>query len=370
MPKKLRWSWLCRLVGRKKKRSRDAAIPTDNIRLERRPLAYEEMIKDARNSGPRFLVLSGCQGKMISGFLEILTMGQSTHHFMGASKMKAFQDDGWEFYKEAMDAADFIYTQKTQVADFLASKPEYCDKVLYFPVIASGFFHPDISYMRYKGELFAGPVGDYHSVLITASYFAGLTQGQALNCFHPDVYEIVGFCQKAKNERKAFLENFDRAGIDLSEVVMERDKDGPWMRTLNHPKPQMIYDVVKRVLERDGLSIRNQSASAVEWVEDNLAQSAEWPLYPGIHGEPVENVVQARQSMLFKSPYRDLGKGLMFDLEKLIYYTYVSLSKTQLKDVSLNNFDLHKAIKAVRCLWRRFMLIHRWRFCVVTMEMG
>ncbi|WP_081194370.1 WcbI family polysaccharide biosynthesis putative acetyltransferase [Halomonas sp. BC1] len=306
------------------------------------------MIRDAGQARPRFLVLSGCQSPMISGFLETLTLGQSSYHFLSVPKVNAFSQGGWESFKPDLDAADFIYTQKPKVAEALAALPQYADKVRYFPVLACAAFHPDISYMHREGERFVGPMGDYHSVLITAAYFAGKCPRQALECFHPEVYEKVGFMKKSATEKSQLLERFRASGIELAKSVEEWERQGPWMRTLNHPTRRAMHDLVVKVLGRDGLPVCNTSPALVEWVDDNLARSAEWPVYPGLLEVPDEGIDQALGRMLFKSPYKLGDRSLFMNLNQFIDYTYASLEGTLRDKATLNNFDLETAIDVVR----------------------
>lgn len=327
--------------------TRRVAIANQSDHSQRRPLAYESMLQQADEASPRFLVLSGCQAQMVSGFLETLTLGRSTYHFLSLPKVANFQAEEWQRYKKDLDAADLIYTQKPKVADALRAMSAYRDKVRYFPVISCAAYHPDISYMRREGERCVGPMGDYHSVLATAAYFAGKSRAQAAACFHPVVYEQVGFTQKAHSERAAFLKRFAQHGIELSQRLKAWEHEGTWMRTINHPTRRVVHDVVAQVLQRDGIAIENPSPSVKDWVDDDLARSAEWPVYPGVMGEAVDDAVLARERLLFKSPYKRSGRSLFMNLDQLIDHTYASLEGTRQDQVKLNNADLGKAVSVV-----------------------
>ncbi|MCH4810014.1 WcbI family polysaccharide biosynthesis putative acetyltransferase [Vreelandella neptunia] len=330
--------WLNKAI-KKNKTQKVITTTTQPATAPRRPLAYEAMIENSKSARPRFLVLSGCQSKMIAGFLEILTLGQASYHFFSIKKVEAFSKDGWKEYQADLDNADFIYTQKKQIADFLLSQDRYKDKVFYFPVINCAFFHPDIAYMQHNGERLVGPMGDYHSILITAAYFAGFTQQQTLAFFKPEVYKLLGFDVKKDKERAALLSRFANEGIDLSSCMTRWDCEGQWMRTVNHPTRRVIYEVVQKVLIRDDIEIVNHSPSLVDWVEDDLARSAEWPLYP----KDGDNSL-----LIFKSPYAGLGKGIYFDLNKFIEYSFASLILVEKNKLSVNGCRLDDVINSLK----------------------
>jgi hypothetical protein len=304
----------------------------------RRPLAYEAMIENSQTAKPRFLVLSGCQSKMIAGFCEVLTLGQSSYHFLSIQKVEGFAKGGWKSYQEDLDNADFIYTQKRQVADFLLSHNNYKDKVYYFPVINCACFHPDIAYMQHDGERLVGPMGDYHSLLITAAYFAGFTQRQTLGLFNPDVYSALKFDVKKERERAGFIAKFKKEGIDLTAAITRWDSEGQWMRTVNHPIRNVIFEIVLKVLQRDGVEVVNHSPSVVDWIEDDLARSAEWPLYP-LDGDT--------SLLIFKSPYSGSGNGIYFNLEKFIEYSFASLLMVDKEKLNVNGRNLDEMIKVL-----------------------
>lgn len=344
---RLRQRVLGGVIQRSSMADTDADRRAETAPSPRRPLAYDSMLQQADEASPRFLVLSGCQSQMIAGFLEVLTLGRSEYHFLSLPKVANFQAEEWRRYKEDLDAADFIYTQKPKVADALRTMPAYRDKVRYFPVINCAAYHPDISYMRREGERLVGPMGDYHSVLATAAYFAGKSRLQAVACFEPDVYQQAGFTQKANSEKAAFFKRFAEHSIDLSQHLSAWERDGPWMRTLNHPVRRVVHDVVVQVLKRDDVAIENASPSRMDWVDDDLARSAEWPVYPGVMGEPLDDASLARERLLFKSPYKRAGRSLFMNLEQLVDYTYASLEGTRRDQVKLNSCDLDKAIDVV-----------------------
>lgn len=317
---------------------------------QRRPLAYDRMLQEAGKRGPRFLVLSGCQSQMLSGFFETLTLGVSSYHFIKLSQLADFKKSEWQRYQSDLDEADLIYTQKAKVAEALRDMPQYRDKVYFIPVISCAVFHPDISYMRYKEERFVGPMGDYHSILASAAYFAGMRTSEAMECFHPELYKRAGFIEKSRKERTAFIKRFSDHDIDLAQCVKQWEGKGTWMRTLNHPTRQVIHDIVLQVLQRDGISIENPSPSTLDWVDDDLARSAEWPVYPGISNDAVGNPSLARERMIFRSPYKHAGKPILMRLNQLINYTYESLKGSHLEYVKMNNYDLRKVVDTLKAL--------------------
>lgn len=316
--------------------------------IPRRPLAYQAMISECSRGRPFFLVLSGCQSQLLAQLMEVIALGNSSHHFIGSSqRISDFCNEGWRDYKDELDQADVIYTQKPRVYQFLLQMGRYRAKARFLPLMNCSAFHPDMTYMRHKGEKLVGPMGDYHSILVTAAYFSGLPQEDAIRLFRPDVYEAMGYFEKVRVEMESFHQRFHQSGIDVKDLT-EAPKD-PWMRTLNHPKPCMVAQVVSRVLERDGIEIKNRSPSISDWVDDNLAKGPEWPLYSGLF----DNMFGGGRAehdppMIFKSPYKSDGKPLFFGIEKLVEYSYTSLQSVDMADVMMLNYDLDDALETLK----------------------
>ncbi|MGM0855835.1 MAG: WcbI family polysaccharide biosynthesis putative acetyltransferase [Pseudomonadota bacterium] len=318
----------------------------------RRPLAYDAMVNQAANARPRFFVLSGCQGAMVAGYLQALTLGQASHRYLSQAKIKTFIEGEWQHYRPELEAVDYIVTQKKKLADFLVSHTPYKHKVRYFPIINVKGFHPDIVYLRNGAERFVGPMGDYHSLIITAAYFAGLSETEARACFTPTVYRGLGFVEQFDQSRHALQKRFSAEGIDLQKDIQRWDQHGTWMRTVNHPKGFVIHDVVVRVLERDGISLHNTASSRVDWVEDDLARSAEWPAYPGLglsQNTALGDSESARNtSLIFKTPYKYQGKSILLDIESFVSHSYASLEGVSFDEMSTNGADLATAVQFLR----------------------
>ena len=343
-------NWLMQLTKRPWpfSQAKKKALPN----TPRRPLAYEAMLKQATNAGPRFFVLSGCQGAMVAGYLQTLTLGKASHLYLSQDKIKTFIDGEWQHYRPELEAADYIVTQKKNLADFLVSHTSYKHKVRYFPVINVKGFHPDIVYLRKGSERLVGPMGDYHSLIITAAYFAGLSEKQALACFSQTTYRALGFVDQFEHSRHALVKRFAEESIDLQGDMQRWDQQGTWMRTVNHPKAHVIHDVVVQVLKRDGIPLHNTAPSNVDWVEDNLARSAEWPVYPGLglcNSNPLVNSEITRNtSLIFKSPYTYQGQSILLDMVSFVSYSYRSLENAGLEELTTNGADLAFAVRLLR----------------------
>lgn len=277
-----------------------------------------------------------------------MVLGTSSHYFIGSPQRIAdFCKEGWKTYKADLDQADVVYTQKLKIYNFLLQCEDYKEKVRFVPLMNCAAFHPDMTYMRHNGTKLVGPMGDYHSILVTAAYFAGLSQNAAISLFRPDVYEAMGYFSKSQVEIESFEQRFRQNDIDVEDLIVSHK--GAWMRTLNHPRSSMVVHLVSRILERDGIAIKNRSPSVCDWIEDNLAKGPEWPLYPGL----LESVSMADgegddTTMIFKSPYKSNGKAIFLGLDRLVEYSYASLQGVEMTGVKMLNHDLNDAVETLK----------------------
>lgn len=314
----------------------------------RRPAAYQAMVSECSRKRPCFLVLSGCQSQLLAQSMEVMALGTSSHYFIGGPQRIAdFCKEGWRAYKAELDQADVIYTQKLKVYKFLLQCGDYKEKIRFVPLMNCAAFHPDMTYIRHNGKKLVGPMGDYHSILVTAAYFAGLSQNAAISLFRPDVYEAMGYLSKPQVEIESFRKRFLQSNIDVENLIDSHK--GPWMRTLNHPRSSMVVQLVSRILERDGIEIKNRSPSVCDWIEDNLAKGPEWPLYPGL----LESVSMADgkvddTTMIFKSPYKSNQKAIFLDLDRLVEYSYASLQGVEMAGVKMLNHDFNDAVETLK----------------------
>lgn len=321
--------------------------------MQRRPAAYNAMMEECIKDNPKFVVLSGCQGPLIAEFMELMTLGSASSYFVGGGKrINEFcsqERGGWESYKKELDGANFIYTQKPKIYNFLAGMERYKEKLRYIPIMNCPAFHPDMTYMDYGREKIVGPMGDYHSIVATASYFAGFSQNDALDLFQPDVYRAMGFFDKSKSALQSFEKRFEESGIDVSELVASPGK--VWMRTLNHPKGYAAAKIVSQALERDEICIKNNLSAVIEWATDHLAKGPEWPLYPGLRENiSKEVVVKENGNIMFKSPYKFEERPVFFGLKKLIEYTYSSLEGFEMNSIKMRHHNFEDAVRVlVKC---------------------
>lgn len=268
------------------------------ISLKRKPAGFEQYEMHLHSASPlKIAVISGCQGKMLADLFQAKTGAIYVPNiFFKADADFAQQlSDGSYDHSELFESADLIYTQKMEIFNALISHPTYGHRVRLLPLIEYSGFQPDQCYLTdiTTGRLVLGPLGEYQSAIVSSAYYSGLSVEHTMQLFNNCTYELLGFSENVLASEDSFKSQAYLNHYPLEDLLTKWNLSGPWMRTINHPKKQVLNDIVDIALAREGIS---PIVGAEEYVIDDLADNVDWPVYPSL----LENFPSA--SLSFKLP--------------------------------------------------------------------
>lgn len=321
-------------------------ILKDIVSVRRKPAGFMLGAEGCALEGKkRIIVLSGCQGKQIADYLQIKTGVNSVPNlYLGNKELADFVKMQAASYREKLAEYDLIYTQKKDVVEVLGLYPELASKVRIIPIIEYAGFQPDQVYVldAESGKFVIGPLGEYQSLIVIASFYGGYSIEQCAGFFCSDVYEKMGFGQLRNDSLECLRSIGHDMGYPMDNLLAKWNKNGRWMRTINHPFKQVIGDLVDEALLKEGIA-PEQDIDA--YVIDHLASNVDWPQYPNSPEE--EALVKTR----FKLPSALSAKSNVarfLDLEGFITATYHSLNGINVTSLRFNqlgrNVDIHAAI--------------------------
>jgi hypothetical protein len=155
---------------------------------------------------------------------------------------------------------------------------------VHFPNIVFPAFHPDTVYASYSRSgrklLLSSPLRDYHSSLILFGFIEGMSQEQTATLFAEPVFRRVGFLDAWTPAQDELCNAARRVGLPLDREFMAWSRRGCFMHTINHPHLETLADLVRVMLKRLGIAVRDAAVAA--YVADELMTSVVWPVYPGI----------------------------------------------------------------------------------------
>lgn len=319
-------------------------ILKDTISLKRRPFGFDEGNSESNNFGKKIVVMSGCQGKTIADYFQVKTGALTVPFiFMGGSAMTDFVRSGGAGYLEQLRCFDLIYTQKAEVFETL-QHTELSERARLMPVVEYVAYQPDQTYIIHtpSGQHIVGPLGEYHSLIAAAGYYAGLSVEQCIELFRAPVYKLLGYEDISRSSRADILNQEKKTGYPIADMIQKWDETGKWMRTINHPVKKVLSDLVSHALYVENIT----SIEGVDdFVVDELASNVDWPVYPGLPAAP-----KADPILRFKIPSALVPKsnaGVFLSLTELINETYSSLGPFALEDVDFKQLDRRIDIQQV-----------------------
>ena len=233
----------------------------------------------------------------------------------------------FEGYERRLGTFDLILTAphfvKNDCVDFSRFAPVRTLPVPYFDA-----YHPDLCYVTRGKEILKGPLGDYHSKIITAAYKAGVPRASVQSLFRGSHYEAFGYFERWAPARQALLDGFSAVGLDISTYFRGWSLQKQFMHSVNHPAIEVVYDVASCLLAREGIA--QQRAGILP--HDNLMNG---PVYP-VFDEIAEHLSIAG-SYLFKLP----AQYRCIDLPRYIDESYDFLGQHKPADI-----DVHAAQQA------------------------
>lgn len=331
------------------------SVLKDTISIKRKPVGFDATEIEKRDpSRKKIIVLSGCQGKTLADFFQVksgLSIVPSV--FMGGNALVDFVRTEGNEYLDLLTEYDLIYTQKRAVFEILERKPETRDQVRFMPVIEYTAFQPDQVYVIKNDQsgYVIGPLGEYQSLIVAASYFAGYSESACENMFSRATYEMLGYYSRAHSSRVDLIAQEEWTGYPLARMMTKWDKTGKWMRTINHPKIKVLNDLVDYALRLEDIDIQPHIE---EYVNDDLASNADWPVYPHLFECEFSD-----EMFRFKMPHALLPKsnvGGFLNLKAFISTSYESLAEISLSQIHCKQLNREVDIVA---LVERFVELRR-----------
>lgn len=256
------------------------------ISIKRKPKGFDEILAKSAASKKNALVLSGCQGRMIADLLQAGGgFGFVENIYLSIPQLKEFISNKGQDHRKLMAWADLIYTQKQDIYNLFKDSGEFGKKIRFIPLAEYAGFQPDLCNLtdNRNGSAIVGPMGEYQSLILTASYFAELDAASAVRLFNQDTYAKLGFPAISSNSKIKFLDQEGTTGYPLTSMLEKWDKSGKWMRTNNHPKKFVLADFVRLALEKEGITPLRDFE---DFVADDLAGNADWPEYGASSSDP------------------------------------------------------------------------------------
>lgn len=312
-------------------------ILKDAVSIKRKPFGVESVSFAAETKAKTIIVLSGCQGKTIADLFQVKTgLPAVPHLFMGGKVLFDFVNTQGSDYLDTLRQFDLIYTQKHDVFEVLSGIEGFSERVRLMPLVEYPAFHPDQVYIidEMTNERIVGPLGEYHSLIVSAAFYSGFSEERCVNLFNPLTYQAFGFYNAYSSSRSDLLAQEPRTGYPLSELLPKWDEQGQWMRTINHPKKFVLSDLVQHALEKESIGAME---GVDEYVIDDLASNAHWPLYPGLYPD---QAVSAHLRFKLPNALAPLANaGIFLNLDEFVAATYRSLTPHDLGSVTAKQLD-------------------------------
>jgi hypothetical protein len=267
------------------------------ISIRRKPKGFDEIQSGNSRNNKNVLIISGCQGRMIADLMQSGGgFGYVENIFLSNDQFNNFITSKGKSHETLLAWADIIYTQKPRIFDVLQEDKSLAPKTRLMPLAEYVGLQPDQCYLTdiRSGKAIVGPMGEYQSAILAASFFAGLDVDTAVKAFNRDVYSQFGYEELASESKARFLSQEESTGYPLQSMLDRWESSGKWMRTINHPKKMVLTDLVRFALEQDGIE---PIASFDEFVIDDLAANVDWPQYGGFYKAESEN-----ENLDFKLP--------------------------------------------------------------------
>jgi hypothetical protein len=172
--------------------------------------------------------------------------------------------------------------------DLLFVQPRFVDQVGHqssasqirkIPIVLFTGFHPDCFYLTCREKLVPSPFAYYHSSLVAACYVLGVPPQDIPEMVDDETFEKIGFFAEFGRAKSFMIANAKTLNLELSEVFDTwRLRKQPFMYTINHPVIDVLYDLCRLVLARDGVPAVDRGEVPV----DGLEVGYRWPVYPPV----------------------------------------------------------------------------------------
>lgn len=153
-------------------------------------------------------------------------------------------------------------------------------KVIEFPAVAYGGFHPDLIRPKRNKVLIKGPLGSNHSAIVLYGYMRGFDEAATAALFREDVFRILGYFRARAECDEHLRGKLDHFGL-LDEAEFTPLLAGPcFMHNTIHPKLPLIGALARVLLDKAGVSPFLRYPENL--TPDDLVNNVVWPVYPEI----------------------------------------------------------------------------------------
>ena len=219
-----------------------------------------------------WLLVFNCTNIGLANCMKLLAPGVEVDSIDFGRFLKDYRS-----YAKKFDDYDLILTAphflRNECVDFTT-----VGRVRTIPVPYFDAYHPDLCYLTDGTGFIKGPMGDYHSKIITAAHRKGLPKARVRSLFDRHHFERFGYFTRWEPARARLLREFSEAGFDVSRQFRNWSLRGPFMHSVNHPSIEVVHDIARCVLASEGL-VDNQ---ANVLPPDNLLNGAVFPIYPDV----------------------------------------------------------------------------------------
>ncbi len=144
-------------------------------------------------------------------------------------------------------------------------------------------YHPDLVYIldpTANGQPVEGPLGPYHSAIALYAYLRGMSLEQTQALFAGNVYEALGYFDLWAPAATEFVALGKASGLDLSTDFLRWSRGAPFMYSINHPKPFVLFDLARKLLKKAGVATYDGPLDF--YAVDDVVLGAVYPVYPEV----------------------------------------------------------------------------------------
>ena len=287
---------------------------------------------DGGAGNDNFLIISGCQGEVIEGLISALTdIKPISRIFLKHTDLVDAEELWIDNNIDLINSSKKIIIQRKAVFDKLVRRGFGSENMIYIPLVECTFQHPDMCYLfkNSDGKSILSPMGDYHSLIILLSYFSGLSVSATEALFNHECYVRLGFYDEAKSSLGNMISVASEMGFDISSFIEKWNDSGEsWMWSFNHPKKNVIMDLLKFALEKEKISIHDYG---LDFVDDPLSKGPCWPVY-------ASPMALKKDQNLFKMPNSFVGGVRFLGLREMIEKSFICYEGLTINDVRACSF--------------------------------
>jgi len=274
--------------------------------------------KSASKNGGNWLLVFNCANIGLANCLKLLAPSLQIQSTDFGRFRREFAEYGPRLPDFDLVLAAPNFLQEAGV-DFSA-----CERVRTLPLLYFDAYHPDLCYLTDGNQFLKGPLGDYHSKIVTAAYMKHMPESRVRSLFTDSRYSDCGYYQRWNPSRDTLLDRFRNAGCSMDRHFASWSLRGPFMHSVNHPAIRVLHDIARAVLEDEGIVPVDSGVIP----HDNLLNG---PVYP-VFDEIAERLSIAG-SYRFKVP----GEYRSITLEEFIHGSYRLLDQMAVEKVTVHD---------------------------------